>query len=113
VIVRTWGAVVLRPYTIQPNSKILAYYGRVFVELTRHSSKIVHVERIFLPEQTPDSHVETRFEPDGSGAMMTMRMTMPGEATRAAMLSTGMERGMESSYERLEKMIPMRMEIGK
>jgi hypothetical protein len=31
------------------------------------------------------------------------------------MLSTGMEKGMENSYERLEKMIPMglKMEIGK
>jgi uncharacterized protein YndB with AHSA1/START domain len=86
-----------------------------FVELTPHS-KIVHIERMFLPQQTPDNHVETRFEPDGSGTLMTMRMTLPDEATRAAMLSTGMEKGMENSYERLEKMIPvggLRMETGR
>ena len=85
-----------------------------FVELTPHS-KIVHIERMFLPQQTPDNHIETRFEPDGSGTLMTMRMTLPDEVTRAAMLSTGMEKGMENSYERLEKMIPMglKMEIGK
>ena len=36
---------------------------------------------------------------------MTMRMTLPDEKTRAAMLATGMESGMEASYVRLEEMI--------
>jgi hypothetical protein len=31
-----------------------------------------------------------------------MRMTLPDAATRAAMLKTGMEHGMEASYVRLE-----------
>src|SRR5579872_2933713 len=61
-------------------------------------AKIVHVERMFLPNQTPDNHVETTFEPDGSGTRMTMRMTVPDAQTRSAMLATGMERGMEASY---------------
>jgi hypothetical protein len=60
---------------------------------------------MFLPERTPDNHVETRFDPDGSGTLMTMRMTLPEAETRAAMLATGMERGMEASYARLETMI--------
>jgi uncharacterized protein YndB with AHSA1/START domain len=90
------------------------YLTGEFVELTPHS-RIVHVERMFLPEQTPDNHVETRFEPDGTGTLMTMRMTLPDEATRAAMLSTGMESGMEDSYVRLEGIIEggLKMEIGK
>jgi uncharacterized protein YndB with AHSA1/START domain len=75
-----------------------------FLELVPFS-KIVHVERMHLPDPTPDNHIETRFEPDGSGTLMTMRMTLPDEKTRAAMLSTGMERGMEASYVRLESMI--------
>jgi len=33
---------------------------------------------------------------------MIMRMTLPDAETRAAMLSTGMEDGMEASYVRLE-----------
>jgi hypothetical protein len=33
---------------------------------------------------------------------MTMRMTLPDAATRAKMLATGMEHGMEASYVRLE-----------
>jgi hypothetical protein len=36
---------------------------------------------------------------------MTMRMTLPDAETRAAMLATGMERGMEASQARLEAMI--------
>ncbi len=67
--------------------------------------RIVHVERMFLPERTPDNHVETRFDADSTGTLMTMRMTLPDAQTRAAMLATGMERGMEASYARLEGMI--------
>jgi uncharacterized protein YndB with AHSA1/START domain len=65
-------------------------------------SRIVHVERMHLPDPTPDNHVETRFEPDGTGTLMTVRMTLPDAETRAAMLATGMEHGMEVSYARLE-----------
>ena len=67
--------------------------------------RIVHVERMYLPNPTPDNHVETRFDPDGDGTLMTLRMTLPDAQTRAAMLDSGMERGMEASYVRLEGMI--------
>ena len=67
--------------------------------------RIVHVERMFLPDPTPDNHVETTFEADGEGTLMTVRMTVPDAQTRAAMLATGMERGMEASYARLETML--------
>jgi uncharacterized protein YndB with AHSA1/START domain len=68
-------------------------------------SRIVHVERMFLPDPTPDNHVETTFDADGEGTLMTIRMNLPDAQTRAAMLSTGMERGMEASYARLEGII--------
>jgi uncharacterized protein YndB with AHSA1/START domain len=67
--------------------------------------RIVHVERMHLPAPTPDNHVETRFDPDGTGTSMTMRMTLPDAQTRARMLATGMEHGMEASYVRLENTI--------
>jgi hypothetical protein len=57
-----------------------------------------------LPDPTPDNHIETRFTADGTGRLMTLRMTLPDAQTRAAMLATGMERGMEASFVRLEKM---------
>jgi len=80
------------------------YVTGEFVELVPFS-KLVHVERMHLPDPTPDNHVETRFEPDAGGTLMTMRMSLPDAETRAAMLSTGMERGMEDSYVRLDKML--------
>jgi len=75
-----------------------------FLELTPYR-RIVHVERMHLPDPTPDNHIETTFEPNGSGTLMTMRMTLPDAATRAAMLATGMEDGMETSFARLETLI--------
>ncbi len=75
-----------------------------FLELEPYS-KIVHVERMFLPDPTPDNHIETRFDSDGTGTLMTMRMTLPDAETRAMMLATGMERGMEASYSRLQELI--------
>jgi uncharacterized protein YndB with AHSA1/START domain len=80
------------------------YLTGEFVELTPFS-RIVHVERMHMPDATPDNHVETSFESDGSGTLMTMRMTLPDEATRKAMLATGMEHGMEASYVRLESLL--------
>ena len=72
-----------------------------FLEL-EPNRRIVHVERMFLPFQTPDNHVETTFEPDGDGTLMTMRMTLPDAETRKQMLATGMAKGMEDSYARLD-----------
>ncbi|WP_166301266.1 SRPBCC domain-containing protein [Bradyrhizobium sp. 2S1] len=67
-------------------------------------SRIVHVGRMHLPDPTPDNHVETTFAPDGTGTLMTLRMTLPDAGTRTAMLATGMEHGMEDSYARLDRM---------
>jgi len=67
-------------------------------------SRIVHVERMHLPDPTPDNRVETTFKPEGNGTLFTLRMTLPDAATREAMLATGMEHGMEASYVRLDAM---------
>ena len=75
-----------------------------FLELVPFS-RLVHVERMHMPNATPDNHVETTFAPDGTGTLLTMRMTVPNAEVRAAMLASGMEHGMEASYARLEGMI--------
>jgi uncharacterized protein YndB with AHSA1/START domain len=80
------------------------YLTGEFIELKPYR-RIVHVERMHLPEATPDNHIETSFETDGTGTLMTMRMTLPDVETRTRMLSSGMEPGMEASYVRLEGMI--------
>lgn len=68
-------------------------------------SRLVHVERMHLPDPTPDNHIETKFAADGTGTLMTMRMTLPDAETRTMMLSTGMDQGMEASYARMEEML--------
>jgi uncharacterized protein YndB with AHSA1/START domain len=80
------------------------YLTGEYLELEPYCS-IVHVERMYLPDATPDNRVETRFDPGGAGTLLTLRMTLPDGETRAAMLATGMEHGMEASYVRLEGMI--------
>lgn len=80
------------------------YLTGEFLELEPYS-RIVHVERMHMPDATPDNHIETRFDADGTGTLMTMRMTLPSAEVRKAMLATGMERGMEASYVRLEGII--------
>jgi uncharacterized protein YndB with AHSA1/START domain len=82
------------------------YLTGEFLEL-QPFSRILHVERMHLPGPTPDNRVETRFEPDGEGTLMTMRMSLPDPETRATMLATGMERGMEASYSRMEDLMPI------
>jgi len=72
-----------------------------FLAVEPHT-RIVHVERMFLPDATPDNHVETTFAAYGAGTLLTMKMTLPDAATREIMLATGMEEGMEASYIRLE-----------
>jgi uncharacterized protein YndB with AHSA1/START domain len=79
------------------------YLTGEYLELEPYS-RIVHVERMHLPDTTPDNYVETKFDPDGAGTLMTLRMTLPDSETRARMLASGMEHGMEASYVRLENM---------
>jgi uncharacterized protein YndB with AHSA1/START domain len=68
-------------------------------------SRLVHVERMHLPDPTPDNHVVTVFEADGAGTLMTMTMTLPDANTRTQMLATGMADGMETSYQRMETQV--------
>ena len=80
------------------------YLTGEYVELQPYS-RIVNVQRMHMPDPTPDNRVETRFEAEGTGTLMTMRMMLPDAQTRSAMLASGMERGMEASFARLETMI--------
>jgi uncharacterized protein YndB with AHSA1/START domain len=75
-----------------------------YLELEPHN-RIVHVERMHLPDPTPDNHIETTFSAEGDGTLMRIRMTLPDAQTRGAMIETGMASGMEASYVRLDKMI--------
>jgi uncharacterized protein YndB with AHSA1/START domain len=87
------------------NGKGEGFYITGEILEVRPFSRLVHVERMHLPDPTPDNHIVTTFEADGDGTLMTLRMTLPDEKTRAMMLATGMERGMEMSYVRLEGLL--------
>ncbi|MCX7301966.1 MAG: SRPBCC domain-containing protein [Rhodobacterales bacterium] len=67
--------------------------------------RMLHVERMFLPDQTPENMVETTFTPEGTGTRMIMTMSVPDAAAMDAMVATGMTDGMETSYVRLEESI--------
>ena len=54
----------------------------------------------------PAWDTQPTFTPDGDGTLLRLRMTLPDADSRAAMLATGMEEGMEASYARMEKMRP-------
>jgi uncharacterized protein YndB with AHSA1/START domain len=75
-----------------------------YIEVTPHSL-IRHVERMFLPDPTPENHVTTLFAPEGTGTRLTMRMSLADADARAAMLASGMEDGLEDSYARLERVV--------
>ena len=74
-----------------------------YVSLER-PHRIEHIERMHLPDPTPDNHVVTVFEPDGDGTRLTMTMRLPSKEARDAMIATGMADGMEASYARLDGM---------
>ncbi len=64
--------------------------------------RMLHIERMFLPDQTPENTVETTFTPEGTGTRMIMIMSVADAAAMDAMVATGMTDGMETSYARLE-----------
>ena len=72
-----------------------------FVELSPFT-RIRHVERLHLPDATPDNDVDTTFEAIRGGTLVTVRMNLPTREAREAMLASGMEHGLEASYARLE-----------
>ncbi|KAA9010277.1 SRPBCC domain-containing protein [Histidinibacterium aquaticum] len=72
-----------------------------YIELER-PHRIVHIERMHLPDPTPDNRIETLFEAKDGGTLMTMTMTVPTAEIMEQMLATGMADGMEVSYAKLE-----------
>jgi len=65
-------------------------------------SRILHVERMYLPDETPPNRVETHFQPQDSGTLLVMTMQVDEAETMDAMLATGMTDGMEASYAKLD-----------
>ena len=89
---------------VDVNGKNGFYLTGEFLAMTP-GERTEHIERMHLPDPTPDNHCVTTFAPEGSGTLLTLRMTLPDAESRAAMLETGMEDGMEVSYARIDPML--------
>ena len=81
-------------------------YESVEPPLNGRAGRIVHVERMHLPDPTPDNHIETTFAPDDDGTLLTVVMRVDTPEARKAMLATGMTDGMETSYARIDTLEP-------
>lgn len=79
------------------------YLTGEYIALEPYTS-IEHVERMHLPEPTPDNHVQTTFVEKNAATTITIRMSLPSKEVRAMLLSSGMDQGMEVSYRRLDAM---------
>ena len=66
------------------------------------NQRIEHVERMHIPDPTPDNHIETTFEVDGAGTLLALEMTLPDSAARQEMLDMGAADGMDASYAMLD-----------
>lgn len=67
--------------------------------------RILHVERMFLPEPTFENRIETLFLEQATGTQLVMTMTLPDAEARDALLATGATDGMEMTYHRLETVL--------
>ena len=86
------------------NGKNGFYLTGEFIAVTP-GERTEHIERMHMPEPLPDNHCVTTFAPKGAGTLLTLRMTLPDAESRATMLETGMEDGMELSYARIDPML--------
>ena len=66
--------------------------------------EINHVERMLMPDPTPDNRIRTTFEAVDGGTLLTLHMQLPDEESLTAMLETGMAEGMEQSYTRIDEL---------
>jgi uncharacterized protein YndB with AHSA1/START domain len=81
------------------------FYATGEILVFEPTSRMVHVERMFMPDPTPDNHIETLFQPDGTGTRLILTMTLPSAEAREAMLATGMTDGMEITYARIDGLV--------
>lgn len=67
--------------------------------------RLLHIERLHLPEPSPENVVETLLAPDGTGTRLMLHMTFPDPTARDEMLAGGLAEGMEESFVRLETLL--------
>lgn len=77
------------------------YLTGEYIALDPYTS-IEHVERMHIPDPTPDNHVKTTFVEKNAETTITIRMSLPSKDVREMLLASGMDQGLEASYRRLD-----------
>jgi uncharacterized protein YndB with AHSA1/START domain len=80
------------------------FYLTGVYEVVEAPHRTVHVETMYLPEPMPENRIETRFDPEGTGTLLTLTMTLPDAASMDGLIASGMSGGMEGCYARLDGM---------
>ncbi|HZQ92226.1 MAG TPA: SRPBCC family protein [Terriglobales bacterium] len=78
--------------------------GGTFREIAR-PHRIVHTEKFDQPWYPGEAVVTTLFEEQGGKTTMTMVMWLESKEGRDGVLKSGMETGMETSYQRLDAIV--------
>jgi uncharacterized protein YndB with AHSA1/START domain len=74
-------------------------------ELVEAPHRSIHVEVMHMPDPTPENRVETRFDPDGTGTLFIMTMSVAQAATMDEMVTSGVTQGIETNCSRMERMV--------
>ncbi|MBN8291700.1 SRPBCC domain-containing protein [Rhodobacter sp. NTK016B] len=67
--------------------------------------RLLHVERLHLPEASPENVIETLLAGDAGGTNLMLHMRLPDSAARDEMLAGGLAEGLEDSFVRLESLL--------
>ncbi|MCC0080065.1 MAG: SRPBCC domain-containing protein [Rhodobacter sp.] len=67
--------------------------------------RMLHVERLHLPEPGPETVVETRLTATATGCHLTLTLTLPDTAAREALIAGDAAQGMETGYAALDSLL--------
>jgi uncharacterized protein YndB with AHSA1/START domain len=77
-------------------------WGGTYREVVR-PERIVHTERFDQPMYTGESVITTVLTEKGGQTILTARILFESKTARDTLLSSGMERGLAASYNKLEQ----------
>jgi len=67
--------------------------------------RMLHVERLHLPDPGPETVVETLLTPTPGGCHLTLTLTLPDTAAREALMAGDTAQGMETGYATLDSLL--------
>ena len=67
--------------------------------------RLLHIERMHVPEASPETVVETLLAEEAGGTNLMLHMRFPDAEARDEMLAGGLTEGLEDSFVRLESLL--------